>query len=633
MPIKKDKNTELLITQYDGSMVEDAGLLKMDLLGLKTLSIIRDACHLIKKVHSKKIDIANIPLTDEKTFELYQQGSTKGIFQFESEGMMGSLKELRPTQLEHLIAMNALYRPGPMKNIPSYIARMHGKEEVDTMHPALQEVLSPTYGIPVYQEQIMQMAQIMAGYTLGQADLLRRAMGKKKKEEMQKQEKIFIQGAKKHHDLGEKESKAIFDTMSHFAEYGFNRSHSAAYTLLSYQTAYLKAHYPAAYMASVLIHNQGNMDKITFFIEECKALGVEVKGPDINKSHIQFYNDAEQNIRFGLAAIKGIGVAAVESLIAEREAHGPFIDLHDLVKRMIQKSGGKVPSKKVLETLAISGAFESLGNYHRKQYVHADEGTPNFIEQVLLYEKKQYKQKNSSQQLLFSLASAQVNRKPSPSACNPYTDQEKLKMEKELVGFYLSGHPLDAFTFELKSLCNADSTSFTRQKNAKEVRLAGVVAAVSHRQNSKGSHFGILTLEDYKGTLDIMLFGQLYNKHRYLLLQDQFVFLKGKVKARYGREDQLDFRPEIIEPLDIALEKYTRALQLTIPLALITSTFIQKIEKLMKRYQGPCEVHIYLPHEKTKSLIRTLVKKYRITPSKQFFQELDHLGVRYTTTV
>lgn len=632
LPIKTDKNTNLLVTQYDGSMVEDVGMLKMDLLGLKTLSIIRDALHLIEKTCGKNVDITKIPLDDAKTFQVYQEGSTIGIFQFESEGMRSHLKNLHPTELEHLVAMNALYRPGPMQNIPLYIARMHGKEKVDYMHPVLEGILKTTYGIPVYQEQIMRIAQVIAGYSLGQADILRRAMGKKKEEEMQKQEAIFVKGAYEKNKVEAAQAKKIFETMSHFAKYGFNRSHAMAYSLLSYQTAYLKAHYPAAYMASLLIHHQHNLEKITFFIEECNRLKITVKGPVINESHLQFSNDTEHSICFGLAAIKGLGAKAMEPLIAEREQHGPFADFHDLIRRLIIAHGGKALPKKLLETLALAGAFDDLDDLHRKQYVEGT-GSESFIEQVLRYELKKYKEEQSTQQLLFALTPDALHKKPTPPICTPYSEQEKLKMEKERVGFYISGHPLDSFALELKSLCNTDTQNIVQHKDKKELRLAGVVMAVQHRQNSKGSHFGILTLEDYKGPLDIMLFGETYSKHRYLLVQGQFVFLKGKLKARYGREDQWDFRPVTIEPLETVMEKYTRMVQIMLPIAKITPAFTDDIIKLFKTYQGKCEVKLLLPHDSTKTSVHTFVRNFRVTPSKLFFSELDKRNIRYIASL
>ena len=628
IPVKKDKNTNLLVTQYDGSVVESTGLLKMDLLGLKTLSIIGDALRLIKQVHNIEINIEDIPLDDAKTFALYQEGKTIGTFQFESTAMRNFLKQLKPMLFEHLVAMNALYRPGPMKNIPTYIRRMHGKERADYLHALLQEILGATYGIPVYQEQIMQIAQKMAGYTLGQADVLRRAMGKKKHKEMERQRAIFIRGAKEKHNVPEKKSKEIFEHMIHFAAYGFNRSHSVAYSLLAYQTGYLKANYPTAYMAAVLIHNQRNMDKITLFIEECKRLGIQVKGPDVNKSHIEFSNDANNTILFGLAAIKSVGEKAVELLIKERDEHGRYEDFYDLVSRFIVANHGKAPNKKPLEMLALAGAFDGFGSLHRKQYIYAEEGELNFIERVIKYAHKQYSYKNPPPMLLFDLQPTYKAVKPTPPDCVPYSSLEKLRMEKELVGFYISGHPLAPFRVTIERFCNANSQNVASMHNTKEVRLAGMVVGMVHRQNSKGNGFAILTIEDYKGVLDIMLFGSAYEKFRNIQV-DSFVYVKGFLQPRYGRDNEWTLRPHTVENLQHVLAKYTQNIQVYIPIERVTHDFVDRLGNLFDRFVGTCEVLFTFSHAATQTPVRTYVKKYRIRPSELFFEALDKEKLTY----
>ncbi len=627
IPIKTDKNTNLLVTQYDGSIIESVGMLKMDLLGLKTLSIIRDTLRLIEQTHGEQIDINKIPLDDPKTFALYQAGATVATFQFESDAMRIYLQQLKPTCFEHLVAMNALHRPGPKKNIPNYIRRMHGKETIDYMHPSLQEILAPTFGIPVYQEQIMQMAQAMAGYTLAQADILRRAMGKKKKEEMQEQETNFIHGAKTK-NIDEQTAKKVFETMSYFAAYGFNRSHSVAYTLVAYQTGYLKANYPTAYMAACLIHNQKNMDKIMFFIEECQRMNIEIKGPDINKSDTQFRNDTN-TIRFGLAAIKGLGEKAIEQFMQEREQNGPYKDFSNLVKRLIKVNQGKSPGKKPFETLAISGAFDSFQDLHRRQYIHQEKEEPNFIEQTISYEQKNYNKKIASKQFLFALQTTdEKNKAPTPPHCTPYTTMEKLKIEREYVGFYISGHPLADFKTELQHLCNAHSQNVMQQPQ-NNIRLAGIVQSIAQRQSSKGNTYAILTLEDYHGTLEIMLFGETYNKCRYWLAVDKFVYIKGNLKPSKGQEDRIFFQVQNIEDLSTALEVNTRNVQLYLPIQHIDKTLVDNLVLLFKKYQGTCSLQIILPHEETQSTVLTSVKKYKITPSKKFFQALEASQLKY----
>jgi len=365
IPVSTSKDSDLLITQFDGSVVEDAGMLKMDFLGLKTLSIIKDAIDnvVIRYGEERRIDPDEIPLDDETTFELFQRGDMIGIFQFESDGMRKFLRELKPTTLEDLIAMNALYRPGPMDNIPAFIRRKHGQEEVTYPHPWLEDILKPTYGIMVYQEQIMQGAQVMADYSLGKADMLRRAMGKKKLKEMERHRQIFHDGAAKKGVDAEK-STEIFDIMVKFASYGFNRSHAAAYSILAFQTAYLKTHYPAEFMASVLTHNKQDITKLNFFLREAKRMGIRVLGPDINESNLNFTVNAEGHIRFGLSAIKGVGEGPVTEIVQMRTETGAFESIWDMTKRLNLRT----VNKKCMESLAQSGALDAFNEGNRAQY-------------------------------------------------------------------------------------------------------------------------------------------------------------------------------------------------------------------------------------------------------------------------
>ncbi|WP_262923087.1 DNA polymerase III subunit alpha [Hymenobacter cellulosilyticus] len=361
----------MLVTQFDGKVIESAGMLKMDFLGLKTLTIIVDALELIKKNHGVDINIDDIPLDDPKTYELYQRGDTIGTFQFESEGMRMYLKDLKPTNIEDLIAMNALYRPGPMQFIPNFINRKHGREEVEYPHELLEPILNYSQGIMVYQEQIMQAAQILAGYSLGGADLLRRAMGKKDMKKMAQEREKFCKGAAELHGIKEKKANEVFDVMEKFAAYGFNRSHSAAYSVVAYQTGYLKANYPAEYMAAVLTNNMSDIKKVTFFIEEARRQGVAVLGPDVNESILKFNVNEKGQIRFGMAAVKGAGEAAIENIVAERGKKGPFTDIFDFSKRVNLRA----VNKKTFESLALSGAFDSFERYHRRQFVEAPAAT------------------------------------------------------------------------------------------------------------------------------------------------------------------------------------------------------------------------------------------------------------------
>lgn len=468
IPLSTAKDSQLMVTQYDGKLVESVGMLKMDFLGLKTLSIIKDAIVNVKKRQNIDIDIDKIPLDDERTFELYQRGETIGTFQFESEGMRTYLKELKPTNIEDLIAMNALYRPGPMNYIPVYINRKHGREKVNYPHPWLEDILKPTNGIMVYQEQIMQTAQIMAGYSLGGADILRRAMGKKLASEMQKQKVIFVEGAMK---KGIEESTAveIFRIMERFAEYGFNRSHSAAYSLIAYQTAYLKAHYPAEFMASVLTHNLNDIKKITFFIDESQRQGIPVLGPDVNESHLDFMVNQNGEIRFGMGAIKGVGEAAVNALIEERDANGGFKGIIDMVTRVNLRS----VNKRCFEALAMAGGFDRFSDSHRAQYFHREHTDDIiFLEKILKHGNAIQERMNSAQVSLFGESEdIEIPTIELPTTL-PWSKIEQLKNEKSVTGFYISGHPLDDYKIEMTNFCNV--TIGQLSENLREYRAQTV---------------------------------------------------------------------------------------------------------------------------------------------------------------
>ncbi|MCX6225378.1 MAG: DNA polymerase III subunit alpha, partial [Bacteroidia bacterium] len=423
IPVAISKETDLMITQYDGHYLENVGMLKMDFLGLRTLSIIRDALENIRLSRGIDLDMDTISYEDTKTFELYQKGETVGTFQFESPGMRTYLKDLKPTTLEDLIAMNALYRPGPMEFINIYIKRKFGLEPVIYPHPWLEDILKDTYGIMVYQEQIMQTAQVIGGFSLGKADMLRRAMGKKKMDVMEKEKAGFLEGAEK---KGVDRTKAveIFDIMMEFANYGFNRSHSAGYAVVAFQTAYIKAHYPAEFMAAVLSRNLNDIKKITFIMDECRRMGMQVLGPDINESYLKFTVNKQGNIRFGLAAVKGIGAGIVEALVQERDKHGPFRDIYDMVERISLKT----LNKKVVEAMVVSGALDNLSKHQRYQFFSEDDRGQNFIEQLLRYGAKVQDEKAGSQISLFGGISEIKPTRPEPRPCEPWSSLQQLNL-------------------------------------------------------------------------------------------------------------------------------------------------------------------------------------------------------------
>ncbi|HLP35188.1 MAG TPA: DNA polymerase III subunit alpha [Amoebophilaceae bacterium] len=613
IPVKTDKNSDLLVTQYDGSILEQVGMLKMDFLGLKTLSILKDALRLIEENSGILIDIEQIPLDDPATFQLYQAGHTKGTFQFESEGMRQWLVKLQPTSMEELIAMNALYRPGPMQFIPNFIARKHGTEPIEYPHPLLENILKPTYGIMIYQEQIIQTAQILAGYTLGSADLLRRAMGKKKAEEMARQRDVFVSGAAQKNDIPKEKALAVFDMMEKFAQYGFNRSHAAAYSLIAYQTAYLKANYPTEYMASVLTHNQGDIDKIAYFMEESRQQGLVVLGPDVNTSQVTFSAHAGNEIRFGLGAIKGSGEAAVTTLIEARKNNGrPFRDIYDFVEVLPARS----INKKTMECLALSGAFDGFTDLHRRQYVYEEAGS-TFIEKVLQYGQQVKKAHMEAAQSLFAATSYNPIKKPVPPSCVPYVPLEQLRIEKELIGCYLTGHPLDPFQMDIKSFCNVTTQTILAAER-QEVAVAGMLTECTIKQNGKGNSFALLTLEDYHGSVKFALFGEDYLKNKHFLEVGKFLFLVGSVANRpYGNQASQTFKPHTMHLLEDIRDKMAKGLHLTLDQEHITDALVTALEACMKQHPGKAMVKLSILDAVEQMVVPTLVKQYRVQLSNE----------------
>ena len=630
IPVCTAKDAELLVTQFDGKVIESAGMLKMDFLGLKTLSIIKKALELIKKNHGVNIDIDEIPLDDPKTFELYQRGDTIGTFQFESEGMRMYLRDLRPTTIEDLIAMNALYRPGPMQFIPNFVNRKHGKEEVEYPHPLLAELLKDTYGIMVYQEQIMQTAQQLAGYSLGGADLLRRAMGKKDKEKMAKEREKFVKGAKEIHNIDKGKAEDVFAIMEKFAEYGFNRSHSAAYSVVAYQTAYIKANYPAEYMASVLTHNMSNIDKISFFMEECKKMGIEVLGPDINESNTFFDVNKEGKIRFGLGAVKGTGDAAVESIISERETNGPFKNIFVFAERINLRT----VNKKTFEALAYAGAFDSFEEIHRAQYFYTpDTENINLIEKAIKYGNSIKAEQDTSQASLFGGSSTVDIPLPKIPACEPWSDIEKLKFEKDVVGFYISGHPLDQYKLELENFCTCLLEDYLNYKG-RDVNVAGIVSKVAIRQTKTGKTFALFSMEDYSGSIDMALFGEDYLKLAHYIRPGEFLFIKGKVQQRYKTEDQWELKPTNVQLLSDIRTKLCKELTVNVDINMLKERSLSNMEELFTAFNGNCNVRFML-HDTIENIsVEMFCRKYKIDPNNDLLnglKKMDGIKIKFNS--
>jgi DNA polymerase-3 subunit alpha len=591
IPVAVAKDSELVVTQYDNSIVESAGLLKMDFLGLKTLTIINDALKLIKKKHGKTIDIENVDLEDKTTFELFSKGLTMGLFQFESPGMQKHLKSLQPDKFEDLIAMNALYRPGPMEYIPEYINRKHGKSPIVYDLPAMEPYLKETYGITVYQEQVMLLSQALAGFTKGQADKLRKAMGKKQKAVLDEMKESFLEGCKQNgHDL--KICNKIWTDWEAFASYAFNKSHSTCYAYIAFQTGYLKAHYPAEYMASVLTHNLSDIKKLTKYMKAARDMDINVLGPNVNESGVHFEVNDKGEIRFGLGAIKGAGESAVESIIEEREKGGPFKDIFDFACRV----NLRVLNKRNLEALAESGAFDCFPEVHRRQYLEAPEGDQPLIEKAVKYAQKVKEEKESAQISLFGGGGGMEVMKPRVAAIEPYPELIKLKKEREVVGLYISGHPLDQFKLEIQTFCNSNLNALGNlpELEGKVVKVAGIITEAKHLVSKNNKPFGFFTLEDYNGEYEFRLFDQDYLKYKTLLEKGWYLHVTLRVERSRYKEGEFQERIQRIELLANVWDTFAKGLKVDLDVNQLDSSMLKDLEQLKRDHPGNRALRIRL---------------------------------------
>jgi len=627
IPVATVKDSDLLITQYDGKVIEDAGVIKMDFLGLKTLTIIKSALELIRQNHGVVIDIDTIPLDDAKTFELYQKGETNGTFQFESAGMQKHLKDLKPDKFEDLIAMNALYRPGPMDYIPNFISRKLGKEAVSYDLPAMEEYLKETYGITVYQEQVMLLSQKLANFTKGDADTLRKAMGKKQLEVLNKMKSKFMDGCKANgHDV--KTCEKIWVDWESFAQYAFNKSHSTCYAFVAYQTAYLKARYPGEYMSAVLTHNLSNIDKITFFMEECKRMGLKVLGPDVNESMYNFAVNDKSEIRFGLGAVKGVGEGAVEAIIAERSTVGKFKSLIDLVTRVNLKN----VNKRCMESLIMAGAFDFDTHSHRAQWFEKDPRENNItnLEKAIRYGGGAQDAKNSQQVSLFGEASAVEMPAPKFQPSQPWSELEKLRNEKDVVGFYVSGHPLDTFRFEIDAFCNVsvNHLSDLTKLRGKDIAFAGIVTSANHRVTKTGKPFGTMFIEDYTGSVELALFSDDYLKFKQYLTAEYYLFMRAKVQSRYNDPNNLEIKISSMKMLPDVGNEFAKSVTLSLDLEEINSESVNTLDTLLKEYPGKLPVKFSVRDKDSR--VELASKKVRVDFSKKLFEELEFKqGIRF----
>ncbi|WP_016777248.1 DNA polymerase III subunit alpha [Anaerophaga thermohalophila] len=647
IPLIPTKDEELMTTQYDGRFVEAIGLLKMDFLGLKTLSIIKETLENIKLSKNIDIDIEKLPPDDPETFELFSRGDTTAIFQFESPGMKKHLRALQPNRFEDLVAMNALYRPGPMEYIPDYIARKHGKQEINYDHPMMEPFLKDTYGITVFQEQVMLLSRALAGFTRGESDSLRKAMGKKLADLMAKLKVKFYEGCKRNEAFlkGCKEVnkepdqliEKIWKDWEAFASYAFNKSHSVCYAYVAYQTGYLKAHYPAEFMSGVLSRNLNDITKITTFMDECRRMGLEVLGPDVNESFRKFTVNAEGAIRFGMAGIKGVGAGAVEEIIRKREEGGAFKDIFDFVERVNLQT----VNKKNLEALAAAGAFDNLGEINRAQFFAVSDGEEGtFIERLLRYGNRFQADKASNQVSLFGAADMTgAVKRPSIPKVPEFTSIEKLKREKELIGIYLSAHPLDRFRLELKHYCNTELSELSDLSavNGRSFIVGGMVTGIRRGVTRvKENPFAIITIEDYSGSYDFALFGRDYNDYsKYHTVPDDgsiFLLIKGKVQPKKYRPDELETKINSISFLDDVLENHVRSLSLNVPVDKITEELVNELASVMLDNRGNVSLrfHVFDPVNEH-NRVQLLSRSARIDLSQkdvlQFFDEHPELQI------
>lgn len=624
IPVCTSKESELWLTQIEGSVIEEAGVIKMDFLGLKTLSIIKNALQLIKQNHGVEIEIDNIPLNDEKAFHLYQQGSTIGTFQFESPGMQKYLRELKPDQFGDLIAMNALYRPGPIAYIPNFIDRKHGKEAISYDLPEMEEYLQETYGITVYQEQVMLLAQKLGGFSKGDADVLRKAMGKKQKAVLDKMKKQFVDGAMAKGHPADKLEK-IWTDWEAFAQYAFNKSHSTCYAFVAYQTAYLKAHYPGEYMSAVL-NNAGAIEKITFFMEECKRMGIKVLGPDINESQNGFAVNKAGEIRFGLGGLKGVGEAAIDSIIEEREKKGPYKNVFDFIKRVNQRT----VNKKSLESLVYGGAFDCFKEYHRAQYFHVMPGdTVNTLERIIAFGNRFQANVQSNTNTLFGESMMMEIPTPKIMNCEEWTLTEKLDHEKEITGIFISGHPLDHFKFEMQHYKITPLSDFNEFKEAillhanpfQTFRLAGLVTSHQQRVTKTGKQFGICMIEDYTGNTEFALFGEDFVKFKDHFTPGAVVFVTGVFKTRWNKDDDFEFKINQVLLLETVKRTMTKQLIVDIEPRFLTEEMVAFMETNIKKNPGKSNLkfNLYEPKDNWKVGMYTVEKGFEMNDEMALF--------------
>ena len=629
-PMAIAKDAELNVVEFEGKEVESVGLIKMDFLGLRTLSIIKDAVENVKAVHGVDVDIDGISLDDAPTYEVFARGDTTGLFQFESPGMKKHLRNLKPNRFEDLIAMNALYRPGPMEYIPNFIARKHGQEPVTYEIADMEEYLNDTYGITVYQEQVMLLSQKLAGFTGGEADTLRKAMGKKKRDVLDKMKPKFIEGCKQRgHD--EKICDKIWGDWEAFASYAFNKSHSTCYAYVAYQTGYLKAHYPSEFMAALLSRNLADIKQLTLYMNECKRMGIRVLGPDINESMRTFSSNKAGDVRFGLEAVKGVGEAAVESIIAERNANGRFKDIYDLMERV----NFSAVNRKCFENLAYAGGFDSISGFHRGKFFGADARDNTgvtFIEQLMRYGQRFQAEKNNAQQSLFGGGGHVDIQRPVLPACADWSQLETLAKEREMIGHYLSAHPLDDYKIIINHMCKTQLTELENLEALKgqEIAVAGMVVSVQNLITKTGKPWGKFVLEDYNGTHEFALFSRDYENFRKYLFSDYFLFVRGRVQPKPYNDKELEFKIISMVQLSEMRDTMIKEMHVLLPVEDVTPTLVRELTEKVKEAKGETLFRISVIDREAHVSLSLFSKSHKVSLTQSLVSYLDDNEIKYS---
>ncbi len=629
-PMAIAKDAELNVVEFEGKEVESVGLIKMDFLGLRTLSIIKDAVENVKAVHGVDVDIDGISLDDAPTYEVFARGDTTGLFQFESPGMKKHLRNLKPNRFEDLIAMNALYRPGPMEYIPNFIARKHGQEPVTYEIADMEEYLNDTYGITVYQEQVMLLSQKLAGFTGGEADTLRKAMGKKKRDVLDKMKPKFIEGCKQRgHE--EKICDKIWGDWEAFASYAFNKSHSTCYAYVAYQTGYLKAHYPSEFMAALLSRNLADIKQLTLYMNECKRMGIRVLGPDINESMRTFSSNKAGDVRFGLEAVKGVGEAAVESIIAERNANGRFKDIYDLMERV----NFSAVNRKCFENLAYAGGFDSISGFHRGKFFGADARDNTgvtFIEQLMRYGQRFQAEKNNAQQSLFGGGGHVDIQRPVLPACADWSQLETLAKEREMIGHYLSAHPLDDYKIIINHMCKTQLTELENLEALKgqEIAVAGMVVSVQNLITKTGKPWGKFVLEDYNGTHEFALFSRDYENFRKYLFSDYFLFVRGRVQPKPYNDKELEFKIISMVQLSEMRDTMIKEMNVLLPVEDVTPTLVRELTEKVKEAKGETLFRISVIDREAHVSLSLFSKSHKVSLTQSLVSYLDDNEIKYS---